>query len=216
MILNIFFKIDLLSCSIKCRSGTEFGPKKIAKWYKKCGERTRNFLWRKKNQELGVPLLKLPWTGTTAEWGIKVLHSNAVPFWEFQWHCQFVHRKAPFKLAILLCWYLFVDHWTCVLCWGNLVSRVWCLRQTSQSDGRIEREANSSPVLPWKVMLPSPVAGKDHEAIGDGGDYGNRKELSFREKLLRWSELLQTSRNCTGKNVYSQWWTFLNFPINNK
>lgn len=56
---------------------------------------------------------------------VKVLHSNAVPSREFQWHCQFAAQEGTFKLAILLCWYLFVDQWTCVLCRGNLASCVW-------------------------------------------------------------------------------------------
>lgn len=53
-----------------------------------------------------------------------------------------------------------------------------------------EREANSGPVLPWKGMLLSPVAVKDHEPLGMKGIM-ERQELSFREKLLRWSELVK-------------------------
>lgn len=146
--------------------------KKITEWYKKCGEGTRNFLWMKKSGAVGTSTeVTLNWDHgrrmRDQGWRMKVLHSNAVPSREFQWHCQFAAQEGTFQIGytamlVSICWSLNM----CPVPWE---SGIMCLRQTSQSDGRIEREANSALVMPWKGLQLSPVAGRTMRSSGMEG-----------------------------------------------
>lgn len=172
-----------------------------------------------KNQELWVPPLKLLWTGTMAEgWGIK----------DEGWRCctpmqslpessngiaSLLHRKAHFKLAILLCWYLFVDHWTCVLCHGNLASCVWGKHL------RVMGELKGKQTQPqWCPERDRSCPQWQEGPWGHRGwrGLGKQEGTEFQREAFEMIWVTSNFEKLYRKNVYSQWWTFFNFPINNK
>lgn len=176
--------------------------KKITEWYKKCGERTRNFLWRKKS---GVG-------GTSAAVTLSWDHGRRMRDQGSALQCS-LFLRVPMALPVcytgrhlsnwLYCYvgiYLLLTE--CVPC----AVGIWChVFEANISEWwENEREANSGPVLPWKGMLLSPVAVKDHEAIGDEGDYG-KEGTEFQREAFEMIWVSQALKNCTEKNVYSQW-----------
>lgn len=125
---------------------------------------------------------------------------------------SWLHRKAPFKLAILLCWYPFVAHWMCVLYCGNLVSRVWGKHL------RVMGEWKRSKLRPSTAMKGNAAVPSGREKLGGHWgwrDYGKERP-EFQREAFEMIRVTSSFEKLYRKNVYSQWWTFFNFPINNK